>query len=164
MSAPIIGALILYVAPWRTIYLALAAIGVLLLVVGLARFRESQPEADRQSLRPVAVAANYGLALTNRFCLGFSLVLGLTFGGMFSYINTSPLLFMQGFGVTKAAFAGFFAFTSLGVIAGASVNSQLVQRHVKPKTALDLALSLTALGDAHKLSLHVLIARRNAVI
>jgi len=144
--APSIGALILYVAPWRTIYLALAAIGAFMLVLGLSRFRESQPVGVRQSLEPVAVAANYGLALTNRFCLGFSLVLGLTFGGMFSYINTSPLLFMQGFGVTKAAFAGFFAFTSLGVIAGASVNSQLVQRHVKPKTALDLALSLTALA------------------
>ena len=144
--APTLGALILYLAPWRTIYLALAAIGVLLLVVGLARFRESQPEVDRQSLRPAAVAASYARALTNRFCLGFSLVLGLTFGGMFSYINTSPLLFMQGFGVSKAAFAGLFAFTSLGVIAGASVNAELVRRHVKPKTALDLALSLTVIA------------------
>ena len=141
--APTLGALILYVAPWRTIYLALAAIGLLLLGMGLALFRESQPEADRQSLRPAAVAANYARALTNRFCLGFSLVLGLTFGGMFSYINTSPLLFMQGFGVSKVAFAGLFALTSLGVIAGASVNAQLVKRQVEPKTALDLALSLT---------------------
>ncbi len=144
--APSIGALVLYVAPWRAIYLVLATIGVFLLALGLTRFRESQPAGVRQSLEPAAVAANYGRALTNRFCLGFSLVLGLTFGGMFCYINTSPLLFMQGFGVTKAAFAGLFAFTSLGVIAGASVNNQLVRRHVKPKTALDLALSLTALA------------------
>ncbi len=144
--APSIGALILYVAPWRTIYLALAAIGVLLLVLGFSRFRESQPAGARQSLRPAAVAASYGRALTNRFCLGFSLVLGLTFGGMFCYINTSPLLFMQGFGVSKAVFAGLFALTSLGVIVGASVNTQLVRRHVKPKTALDLALSLTTLA------------------
>jgi len=71
-------------------------------------------------------------------------VLGLTFGGMFSFINASPLLFMQGFGVSKGAFAGLFAFTSLGVIVGASVNNLLVRRHVKPKTALDLALSVTA--------------------
>lgn len=144
--APSIGALILYMAPWRTIYLVLAAIGVFLLALGLTRFRESQPVGARQSLEPAAVAANYKRALTNRFCLGFSLVLGLTFGGMFSYINTSPLLFMQGFGVTKAAFAGFFAFTSLGVIGGASANSWLMGRGVKPKTALDLALSLTTLA------------------
>ncbi len=142
--APSLGALILYLAPWRTIYLALAAIGVLLLAVGLARFRESQPEGARQSLKPAAVAANYRRALTNRFCLGFSLILGVAFGGMFSYINTSPLLFMQGYGVSKAAFAGLFALTSLGVITGAGLNSQLVRRHVKPKTALDLALTLTA--------------------
>ena len=144
--APSLGALILYVAPWRAIYLALAAIGFVVLALGLARFRESQLAGARQSLEPAAVAANYGRALTNRFCLGFSLVLGLTFGGMFCYINTSPLLFMQGFGVTKAVFAGLFAFTSLGVIAGASVNSWLMRRGVKPKAALDLALSLTALA------------------
>ena len=144
--APSLGALILYVAPWRTIYLALAAIGLVMLALGLARFRESQPVGARQSLRPAAVAANYRRALTNRFCLGFSLALGLTFGGMFCYINASPLLFMQGFGVSKAAFAGLFAFTSLGVIAGASVNSWLMRRRVKPRTALDLALSLTALA------------------
>ncbi len=144
--APSLGALILYVAPWRTIYLALAAIGFVMLALGLARFRESQPVGARQSLQPAAVAANYGRALTNRFCLGFSLVLGLSFGGMFCYINTSPLLFMQGFGVSKAAFAGLFAFTSLGVIGGASVNSWLVRHCVKPKRALDLALSLTALA------------------
>ena len=142
--APTLGALVLYVAPWRAIYLALALIGVFLLAVGFVRFRESQPKGARQSLRPAAVAANYGRALTNRFCLGFSLVLGLSFGGMFSFINTSPLLFMQGYGVSKAAFAGLFALTSLGVIVGASVNAQLVRRHVKPKTALDLALSVTA--------------------
>ena len=144
--APSLGALILYIAPWRTIYLALAAIGVFLLAIGFSRFRELQPEGARQSLKPAAVVANYQRALTNRFCLGFSLILGLTFGGMFSYINTSPLLFMQGYGVTKAAFAGLFALTSMGVIAGASLNSALVRRHVKPKTALDLALSLTAIA------------------
>jgi DHA1 family bicyclomycin/chloramphenicol resistance-like MFS transporter len=144
--APSLGAMILYAAPWRTIYLALALIGVLMLALGLARFRESQSASARQSLEPAAVAANYWRALTNRFCLGFSLVLGLTFGGMFCYINTSPLLFMQGFGVSKAAFAGLFAFTSLGVIAGASVNNQFVRRRVKPKMALDLALTATALA------------------
>ncbi len=144
--APTLGALILYVAPWRAIYLTLAAIGVVLLALGLFRFRESQPEGARQSLRPSVVAANYWQALSNRSCLGFSLVLGLTFGGMFCYINTSPLLFMQGFGVSKAVFAGLFAFTSLGVIGGASLNSALVRRHVKPRTALDMALATTALA------------------
>ena len=53
---------------------------------------------------------------------------------------------MQGFGVSKAAFAGLFAFTSFGVIGGASVNNALVRAHVKPRTALDLALATTVLA------------------
>ncbi len=144
--APSIGALMLYVFPWRSINLALALVGVGMLALGLVAFRESQPKSARQSLLPGVLLANYWRALTNRFCFGFSTLLALTFGGMFSYINTSPLLFMDGFGVSKVVFAILFAFTSLGVIAGAALNGQLVRRRVKPRRALDLALSLTALS------------------
>jgi len=60
---------------------------------------------------------------------------------MFAYINTSPLLFIQGYGVSKAAFAGLFAFTAFGSMIGTGVNSLLVRRHARPKAVLDTALT-----------------------
>ena len=51
-------------------------------------------------------------------CGGFSLVVGFVFAGLFAYVNVSPLLFIEGFGVSQAGFGGLFAMTASGVIAG----------------------------------------------
>ena len=144
--APSLGAAVLFVAPWRAIYGVLAAIGAVLLAAGFANFKESQSIESRQSLKPAAILAGYRRALTNPLCAGFSLVNALIFAGMFAYINTSPLLFIQGYGVSKAEFAGLFAITAFGVIIGASINNWLVRRHTRPRAVLDVALALAMLA------------------
>ena len=57
-------------------------------------------------------------------------------------MNTSPLLFMQGYGVSKAGFAGLFAITASGVIVGSTINTWLLNRHARPRTVLDVTLCL----------------------
>ncbi len=83
--APSIGALVLFVAPWRA---ALASIGAVLLAAGAGLFAESQPRDMRRSLKPAAILAGYRRALTSPLYAGFSLVNGLVFAGMLAYINT----------------------------------------------------------------------------
>ena len=79
-------------------------------------------------------------------CAGFSLLGGVLFAGLFAYVNVSPLLFMQGYGVSKTGFAGLFAITASGVIVGSSINAWLISRHVSPKNVLDAALTLECLS------------------
>ena len=64
------------------------------------------------------------------------------FTGLFAYVNVSPLLFMQGYGVSKTAFAALFAITASGVIVGSSINAWLLSRHVRAKTLLDAGLAV----------------------
>jgi MFS transporter, DHA1 family, multidrug resistance protein len=92
------------------------------------------------------VVAGYRRALTNPSCAGFSLLGGLLFAGLFAYVNVSPLLFMQGYRVSQAGFAGLFAITASGVIAGSTLNAWLISRHVRPKTVFDAALALECLA------------------
>jgi DHA1 family bicyclomycin/chloramphenicol resistance-like MFS transporter len=68
------------------------------------------------------------------------------FAGLFAYVNVSPLLFMQGYGVSKTAFAALFAITASGVIVGSSINAWLLNRHVRAKTLLDTGLALDCLA------------------
>ena len=84
--------------------------------------------------------------LTNPACAGFSLLGGLVFAGLFAYVNVSPLLFMQGYGVSKTAFAALFAITASGVIVGSSINAWLLSRHIRAKTLLDTGLALDCLA------------------
>jgi DHA1 family bicyclomycin/chloramphenicol resistance-like MFS transporter len=97
-------------------------------------------------LRPSTVFAGYKQALTNPACAGFSLLGGLLFAGLFAYVNVSPLLFMQGYGVSKTAFAALFAITASGVIVGSSVNAWLLSRRVRAKTLLDAGLALDCMA------------------
>ena len=100
----------------------------------------------RRSLRPATIVAGYRRALANRMCGGFSLIVGFVFAGLFAYVNVSPLLFIEGYGVTQAEFGGLFAMTASGVIAGSLLNTWLVRRRASPRAVLDGALGAIALA------------------
>ncbi len=146
LVGPTLGAAILAAGPWRLIYAALAAVGAALALVGLASFEELHAADRRRNLKPATVAAGYRRALTSRMCSGFAIVNGLVFAGLFSYVNVSPLLFIEGYGVSQAEFAGLFAVTASGVMVGSSVNNWLLRRHASPKTVLDGALLLISVA------------------
>jgi len=146
LVAPTLGAGILAAGPWRLIYVALASVGAALGLVGLGLFKESHRPERCRNLLPATVVAGYRRALTSRMCAGFAIVNGLVFAGLFAYVNVSPLLFIEGFGVSKAGFGGLFAMTASGVIAGSLANNWLVRRHARPRAVLDAALALVSLA------------------
>jgi MFS transporter, DHA1 family, multidrug resistance protein len=146
LIAPALGAAILFFGSWRLIFAVLTGVSVLATLAALALFPESHAAENRRNLKPSTVFAGYRRALTNPACAGFSLLGGLLFAGLFAYVNVSPLLFMQGYGVSKTGFAGLFAITASGVIVGSSVNAWLINRHVRAKTVLDAALMLECLS------------------
>jgi len=142
LIAPTIGAAILSFGSWRLIFAILTAVAVLVTLIAFFLFKESHAPENRQSLKPSAVFAGYRRALTNPACAGFSLLGGLLFAGLFAYVNVSPLLFMQGYGVSKTGFAGLFAITASGVIVGSTINAWLLNRHIRAKAVVDAALMI----------------------
>ena len=146
LIAPSLGAAILFFGSWRLIFAVLTCVSVLVTLVALVLFEESHAAENRRNLKPSTVFAGYRRALTNPACAGFSLLGGLLFAGLFAYVNVSPLLFMQGYGVSKTGFAALFAITASGVIVGSSINAWLINRHVSPKTVFDAALTLECLS------------------
>jgi DHA1 family bicyclomycin/chloramphenicol resistance-like MFS transporter len=142
LIAPALGAAILSFGSWRLIFAVLTGVATLVTLIAFFLFEESHAPENRQSLKPSAVLAGYRRALTNPACAGFSLLGGLLFAGLFAYVNVSPLLFMQGYGVSRTGFAGLFAITASGVIVGSTINAWLLNRHVSPKTVLDTALTI----------------------
>ena len=146
LIAPALGAAILFFGSWRLIFAVLTGVSVLVTLAALALFKESHATENRRNLKPSTIFAGYRRALTNPACAGFSLLGGLLFAGLFAYVNVSPLLFMQGYGVSKTGFAALFAITASGVIVGSSINAWLLNRHVRPKTVFDAALALECLA------------------
>jgi DHA1 family bicyclomycin/chloramphenicol resistance-like MFS transporter len=148
----------------------LTGVGILTTIAGLTLFDETHASENRRNLKPATIFEGYKRALTSPACAGFSLLGGLLFAGLFAYVNVSPLLFMQGYGVSKAGFAGLFALAGSGVIVGSALNAWLLNRGVNPKRLLDaglaldcaaalalLAVGLTGVGSALIVALLVMV-------
>jgi MFS transporter, DHA1 family, multidrug resistance protein len=142
LIAPALGGAILAFGSWRLIFVLLTGVGVLTAIAALTLFDETHATENRRNLRPSTIFAGYRRALTSPACAGFSLVGGLLFAGLFAYVNVSPLLFMQGYGVSKTAFAGLFAIAGSGVMVGSTINAWLLNHGIRAKRVLDVGLAL----------------------
>lgn len=142
MVAPTIGGWILTIADWRAIYGVLAAGGLVLAITIAIGFEESIHQRDRLALAPRRLLSNYCRVLSNRLCIGYALVNGLSFGCMFAYVAGSPLVLIDILGVSTTVYSGFFAATAFAIMAGSFANGQLSTRNVSPSQLLKVGLML----------------------
>lgn len=72
-----------------------------------------------------------------------ALILALNFAGMFAYITASPLVFMEGLGMSSQGFASLFAITALGTLIGSWLNSRLVHAGWSEVKVIGLSLMVS---------------------
>jgi DHA1 family bicyclomycin/chloramphenicol resistance-like MFS transporter len=126
--APLIGSWLLTLMPWRGIFIALAAYGIVMLLSAVAFIPETLPAARRQERGGATVLQRYRSVLTDRVFLGVLVIGGMTFSGLFSYLSASSFLFQQTHGLDAQQYGLLFAVNSLGVVAGVQTASRLAAR------------------------------------
>ncbi len=144
MVAPSLGSLILIWANWRGIFAAQAVWGVLAVGATLL-VREPLPQDQRNpDLRFVSRYA--GLLRNSRFLLS-TVLLCLLVSPFYTYIASSPHIFIETFGVSEQVFAGYFALNPLGAMIGAFICERL-SRRVAPNVFNFTGFAGVALGGA----------------
>ena len=128
MIAPHIGSQIMRLFEWRMIFWALAAFAVLAFALSYFGLRETHPPEKRVKHSPIDILISYGGLIRDTRFLGYAIVGGFTFAGMFTFFSAGPFVFEQVYGITPQGFAGLFSINVGGVIAGSFVNSRLIQR------------------------------------
>lgn len=148
--APSVGQAVLAVAPWRWVFVTVAALGALVLLWVWARLPETLAHADRQPLDLKSVAHNLPLTFTTRAAAGYVLGAGLTFGAMFGYINSAQQLIGEHFGAGDA-FPIIFGATASTLAVSSFANSRIVERYGARRvshTALVVFIGVSALQVA----------------
>lgn len=126
--APAIGQLILMVADWRAIFVAMAVMGF---GVGLwvwVRLPETLTEANEQDIKPITILRNMKEALAKRESVGYVIGSALVFGSLFGFLNSSQQLIAESFGAGDY-FAIIFGASILGMVAANFLNSQIVEKY-----------------------------------
>lgn len=142
MIAPLIGARILVIADWRSIYGVLAVGGFVLLITTALGFGESIPRRDKNAIAPRRIIHAYRRVLGDRICVGYAFVNGLSFGCLFAYVAGSPLVLVDVLGLSTTVYGWFFASTALAIMAGSFLNGRLSLHGVPPSRLLKAGLTL----------------------
>ncbi|MCG2841969.1 multidrug effflux MFS transporter [Sandaracinobacter sp. RS1-74] len=146
MLAPTLGAGLMHLFGWHSIFLVLVAFG---LAVGAAVFfglpESLSPEAAAQAAGESPLGS-YWAALKDPHVLGFVGAGALNGASLFAYIAASPALFMEHFHQPPSAFGWIFALNALGLVFTTQINRRLLLRF--PPDVVARRGSLAALGFA----------------
>lgn len=163
--APLLGGWTVTHLGWRAIFGFLFLYGVAGLLAVYLGLPETHDTRHEPPLRLGQVLADYAGLLRSRSFLGYTLVGGLAFAGMFAYIAGSPFVFIQLHRVPAELFGWAFGLNALGYVALSQVNARLLKtrsltgllRRAAPMPAL-AGLVLSSFGLAGWLPLPLVMA------
>lgn len=126
--APIVGGLLLHVTDWRGVFVALAGIGVALLVAGWVAVPETLPVALRRRGGLAATVAVMRELGDDRRFVGYVLCGACAYAAMFAYIAGSPFVLQEIHGISPEGYSLLFALNACGILAATRISARLVGR------------------------------------
>ena len=145
--APIFGGFLHEAFGWHSVFITLAAIGVLLAVAYGLGIPETRPERAPGTNGLGGLMRDYRTIFSSRTYLAYATVMGLMFGGQLVFISSSSFVLQEEFGLSAQWFGLSFGLVALGIMAGATLSSRLVARLPSHRIVL-LGTALSAAASA----------------
>ncbi len=153
--APVVGAGLLLVFGWESIFLLLAGYAVVMLVILTWLMPEPLPVERRQSIAPRAILTNYRLLLGQRTFVGYTLTNAAAFAGMFAFLSGSSFVLIEFMGVSPGLYGVLFTLIVGGFFSGSLISGRY-SRRLGRDGLLRRATLLCALGGASMAALSLL--------
>jgi DHA1 family bicyclomycin/chloramphenicol resistance-like MFS transporter len=143
--APSLGSAVLQVGSWRTVFLVLAGLGILLAVLAAVALKETLPPERRVAPGFRSTLQGYRVLLRDPTLVGFMMVASLTMAAVFAYVSGASFVLQDGFGLDERTFGLLFGVGAVGLIASSQVNVVLLRRF-NPGAILSTALAVAAVA------------------
>lgn len=160
MVAPIIGGFLEEHYGWKSTFILILALSLVILAIAFLNLRETNlnPTASM-----VAQFRSYPELLRSRRFWGYTLTAGFGAGGFFAFIGGAPYVATEHLGMSPSDYGIYFAILSTGYMLGNFVsgrftrvtgaNSMMLAGNIIGAVATLLALSLFLAGYMHPLAL-----------
>lgn len=142
LIAPIVGAWVLGISGWRSVFAMLPVVGGGVLILALLFIPETRPEATGQR---VGILRSYGKVLRQPVTLGNAFAAAFIFAGLFVFIAASSSVFIRTFGISPQGFSYLFGVVALGQLFGSILNRLLAVR-VSPSRLVQTGAAITFLA------------------
>ncbi|MCS3734511.1 multidrug effflux MFS transporter [Mucilaginibacter dorajii] len=139
MLAPTAGSYITANFEWQVIFLILTIMAVLILLAVIFFLPESYEPDPSYSLKPLPIITHFITVLKDPQFFTYAISGAFVFAGLFAYVSSSPIVFIEVFKVSEKNFGWIFAGLSVGFIGSSQVNSQLV-KHYKSEQIVNVTM------------------------
>lgn len=129
MIAPTVGGYVTEAFGWQLIFIILALIAVLITLSVIFFLPESYKPDPTYSLKPRPIINGFISVIKTPQFYTYAISGGIAFSGLFAYISSSPVVFMEVFKVSSKTYGWVFALLSVGFIGSSQVNSFLVKKY-----------------------------------
>jgi len=146
--APSVGQLILLIAPWRWIFVALATIGVVILLWAGLRLPETLAPDRRIGVSPARLRQSYATVLRDRQSTGYTLAGAFATGALMSFLHSVQQIFADVFHAPHLLAVAFGVVASTMAI-GSLINSRLVVKLGMRFIGHWALIGFTAFGGLH---------------
>tara|TARA_R110000824_G_scaffold338547_2_gene525092 strand:- start:3010 stop:4212 length:1203 start_codon:yes stop_codon:yes gene_type:complete len=127
ITAPLLGQMVLHVAPWKAIFLVLSTAGLAIFLWVMMRLPETLHPEDKTPIRIKSVASAWYKVIFNRNSFGHVIASGLMMAPLFAYIASAQQIFFDIFGAGDI-FVYIFALNAGAMSIASFTNSRIVMR------------------------------------
>jgi MFS transporter, DHA1 family, multidrug resistance protein len=127
LLAPTLGSLVIAAFGWRAAFVALAGVVAAILALVCWLLPEGHKPDPDISLRPGPILAEYLAIIRHPRFATYALAGAASFAGLFTYVAGSPIIFMDGFGVSPQTYSLIFAVVACGFIGCSQLNVLLLR-------------------------------------
>lgn len=140
-AAPSLGALMLTLGDWSTIYVMLAGYAVLLAVILRLSLFKRLPAKEKVKTPLSTLVTNYGLVLRHAVTMRFIGLQALCFSAMLVFVTNASFIYQEWFALSNAMFSALFA---ANIVAMASLNilNRYLLRHFEAVSILRVSVLL----------------------
>jgi len=157
VAGPLIGAQLIDIAGWRSVFAFLAGVGTVLLIVVLACVPETLAPHLRRASGAGAVVRSFARICADRDFVRFVLAGAFMFASMFAYITASSFVLQESYGLTPTLYSVVFATNAVGIVLAGQTNSFLLGRKAMGRAVGETALLRTSLVVAVTAGIGVLV-------
>jgi len=127
MLAPTAGGYLIAALGWKSVFLFLGLMAIVMLLASIWSLPESYKPDPSYSLKPKPILNNFLIVLKEPSFYTYALVSAITFSGLFAYVSSSPVVFMDIYKVTETGYGWIFALLSVFFIGFSQVNSYILR-------------------------------------
>ena len=129
MLAPTLGGYITVDYGWHMVFLVLTFMGIAVLLASKFFLPNTYKPDTSISLKPKPILTNFLLVLKEPQFYTYAFTGAIAFSGLFTYVASSPVIFMDIFNVDGKVYGWIFAFLSLSFIGTSQLNSYLLRKY-----------------------------------